>query len=256
MLNSGGLTPLAESLVIAVNELDKSKKDATFVLITDGKEECGGDPIKVISDFAEKGRIIELHIIGLGVDNKTKNELEKIASIGGGYFYDANDAFQLKDSLSNIAVTKLNEQVLKLKSSSYSAKTSKKLYTVDEDEKIKVKIKFKPDESIKENTSKDQSVYFIVGDTQIILKYRLEGWELYKIENDITNLLIWPSGLNVHTAMWNYMSFISSENDIDFYINMKKVYSMKKPNKTIQFRVGVGDCKISFKDLSTEIPLY
>ncbi|MBN2406106.1 MAG: VWA domain-containing protein [Elusimicrobia bacterium] len=255
-LSSGGLTPLAESLQISVEEMDKSKKDATIVLITDGKEECGGDPIKVINDFAEKGRIIELHIIGLGVDKKTKLELEKIASIGGGYFYDANDAFQLKDSLSAITVTKMNEQILKLKSSQSSAKTSKRLYTLKKGEKIKVRIKFKPEDPLDAEPDKEPAIYFILGDTQVVLKNVSGSWTLYLDENGPLSPLIWPTGLNINYDSWNYMSFVCMDGLIELEINMKKIFSMEQPPADIPFKVGVEGGKTSFKDLTTEIPLY
>ena len=58
-LDPGGLTPLAGSLEIAGDYLIKSKLGATIVLITDGKEECGGDPLKAAK---------KLHEIGINVN--------------------------------------------------------------------------------------------------------------------------------------------------------------------------------------------
>lgn len=252
-LRPGGLTPLAESLSIAAAELEKENTDAIFIVITDGKEKCGGNPIKVIQDLAKKGQNIEIHIIGLAVNDETRDQLEKIAAAGGGYFYDATSAMQLKNSLKNVTDAKLGEQVLKLTAAAGIVKMSKNLYSMDKDEVLK--IKFRPAESIDKDSGDKKIIYFDFGDVRIELENTRGEWALYKRIGDFSERLIWPTGLTIRSGRWNYMSCGSSKEQNIISFNRTRIHTYKK-EKDIEFKVGVQGCESSFKDLTTEIPLY
>lgn len=252
-LTPGGLTPLAESLSIAAEELEKENTDATFIVITDGKESCGGNPIEVIQNLAKKGQNIEIHIIGLAVDDEARDQLEKIAAASGGYFYDATSAMQLKNSLENVTNAKLGEQVLKLTAAAGIVKMSRTLYSMDKGEVLK--IKFRPAKSIDEDILNKKIIYFDFGGVRIELENAGGEWALYKRIGDFSERLIWPTGLTIRSGRWNYMSFDSSKNQNVISLNRTKIHSYKK-EKNIKFKVGVQGCESSFKDLSTEIPLY
>lgn len=70
------------------------------MLITDGKEECGGDPAATAADLVHRGLDIQVNVVGFGLaDEKTKRDMEKIAEITGGAFFDAQDRETLLEAL-------------------------------------------------------------------------------------------------------------------------------------------------------------
>ena len=62
------------------------------ILVTDGKEECGGSPSAVVADLLAKGFQLRLNIVGFALaDEATKQEMAKVAQLTGGQFFDARD---------------------------------------------------------------------------------------------------------------------------------------------------------------------
>ena len=53
------MTPLEQSIRLAAETLHEQGTEATIVLITDGKDECGGNPVKAIHELAERGIIVK-----------------------------------------------------------------------------------------------------------------------------------------------------------------------------------------------------
>lgn len=94
-----GMTPLAYSAKLAIDELRKSKVKATIILITDGIESCGGNICDVISSAKKEGIDFKLHIIGFGLKESETEQLKCAASAGEGNYYDAADAGGLGDVL-------------------------------------------------------------------------------------------------------------------------------------------------------------
>jgi len=97
-----GATPIAGSLKKAGEILKTEKGKKTLVLITDGNETCGGDPVKVAKSLKDSLTDIRVHVIGFGVGTNEENELISISESGGGSYYAAKDANQLAQSLKNI----------------------------------------------------------------------------------------------------------------------------------------------------------
>jgi len=62
-----GITPIEHSLTQAANDFPDTKAINTIILITDGIEECGGDPCKAKLALQEKGIILKPCIIGIGL---------------------------------------------------------------------------------------------------------------------------------------------------------------------------------------------
>src|ERR1017187_2003491 len=58
-----GITPIEHSLTQAANDFPDTKAINTIILITDGIEECGGDPCKAKLALQEKGIILKPCII-------------------------------------------------------------------------------------------------------------------------------------------------------------------------------------------------
>lgn len=86
-LQAMGKTPIADALVAASNELLGLEGDNAIVLITDGEETCGGDPVIVAHMLATFDPPIVLHIVGLDVSLEIQEKLAEIAGITGGQYF-------------------------------------------------------------------------------------------------------------------------------------------------------------------------
>lgn len=66
-LSPGGSTPLTEAVKIAADELQYQSRSATIVLLTDGKETCGGMPCALATELSLEGLDTTVHVIGFKV---------------------------------------------------------------------------------------------------------------------------------------------------------------------------------------------
>ncbi|MEL4503823.1 VWA domain-containing protein [Luteococcus sp. H138] len=93
-----GETPIGYALEEAAKDLgDKGKR--SIVLVSDGEATCEPDPCAAAEKIAAKGVDISINVVGLGVDDKTRKQLQCIAGKGKGKYYDAKNADQLSDAL-------------------------------------------------------------------------------------------------------------------------------------------------------------
>ena len=80
-----GTTPIARSLELCAADFPNDPAARNIViLITDGKEECGGDPCKIALALYSKGIKLKPFIIGIGLDVDIKKAFECL-----GTYYDA-----------------------------------------------------------------------------------------------------------------------------------------------------------------------
>ena len=95
-----GTTPIAYSLEHVVNDFGGVPGGKVVVLVTDGIEECGGDPVEKASELIAQGLNVRLNIVGFDLsDESAKALMRKAAEITGGNFFDATDAGGLRESL-------------------------------------------------------------------------------------------------------------------------------------------------------------
>lgn len=66
-LEPGGSTPLTEAVRLAAQTLEFETQAATILLVTDGKETCGGAPCTLAADLAGDGFDTTVHVIGFKV---------------------------------------------------------------------------------------------------------------------------------------------------------------------------------------------
>lgn len=66
-LEPGGSTPLTQAVRIAADTLEFRTKPATVVLVTDGKETCGGQPCALANELRNDGTDTTVHVIGFKV---------------------------------------------------------------------------------------------------------------------------------------------------------------------------------------------
>ncbi|MCB0205994.1 MAG: SUMF1/EgtB/PvdO family nonheme iron enzyme, partial [Anaerolineae bacterium] len=98
-----GMTPLAASLEQAQNDFvyDASRVNS-IVMLSDGIETCGGDPCQLVEELKAEGINFTVHVIGLDVDDETRQQLSCIAEAGGGTYHDAQNQQDLVAALSAV----------------------------------------------------------------------------------------------------------------------------------------------------------
>ncbi len=102
-LQAYGQTPLGYSLELAGKDFNPSPDvKKTIILISDGEESCGKNPVAVVKNLQAQGIDLKVHAIGLAVDERTKAQLQEISQITGGTYQDAKNASELKQSLQEV----------------------------------------------------------------------------------------------------------------------------------------------------------
>ena len=95
-----GTTPIAFSLEQAAADFGTDAGERMVVLVTDGKEECGGDPLKAVQHLAAQGAKARLNVVGFALaDEATKKDMRAVAEATGGGFFDAQDRSGLDRAL-------------------------------------------------------------------------------------------------------------------------------------------------------------
>jgi len=95
-----GTTPIAFTLRQVGRDFGSAPGEKLVVLVTDGKEECGGSPSSVVAELTARGLKVRLNIVGFALaDEAVKREMERVARITGGRFFDAKDAAALRQGI-------------------------------------------------------------------------------------------------------------------------------------------------------------
>ena len=97
-----GTTPIAYALSQAVKDFTPCENCRNIIiLITDGIEECGGDPCAVSYDLQKKGIVLKPFIIGIGKDFREQFEC-------AGTYFDAANEKEFRNALKVIISRALN----------------------------------------------------------------------------------------------------------------------------------------------------
>ncbi|MBF0492793.1 MAG: VWA domain-containing protein [Deltaproteobacteria bacterium] len=98
-----GETPIAYSLEQAALDFGAvSDEQAVIILVSDGEESCGGDPIATARALVARGFKVKIHTIGIDVDAPARAQLEGLSTATGGTYKDARDAASLSSSLQEL----------------------------------------------------------------------------------------------------------------------------------------------------------
>lgn len=120
-IRAQGYTPINLSLQLAAKDLaGEPSAERVVLLVSDGKETCEGDPCATAKALAEADSKLVVHAIGFGVDAVTQQQLQCIARMARGKYFDARDGAGLAGVLSQAASTKASAppvDQLKLKAS-------------------------------------------------------------------------------------------------------------------------------------------
>lgn len=101
-----GQTPIAYALNQASRDFGMRADDRAVVLVTDGIESCGGDPVQAARELREQGIVV--HVIGFGLGNVADEDsasLQNIAWASGGQYVTAGSAEELKAALAQTVAT-------------------------------------------------------------------------------------------------------------------------------------------------------
>lgn len=97
-----GTTPIAYSLAMSANDFPPCERCRNIIiLITDGLEECGGDPCAVSRDLQKRGIALKPFIIGIGRD--FKHEFDCV-----GTYFDASSEQAFNSALNAVITQALN----------------------------------------------------------------------------------------------------------------------------------------------------
>jgi Ca-activated chloride channel family protein len=103
-LKPNGNTPIAYSLEQSANDFPPCGDCRNIIImITDGIEECGGDPCAVSRKLQEQGITLKPFIIGIGIDPNFKKTFDCV-----GYFFNAAKEENFKDVLRIVITQALN----------------------------------------------------------------------------------------------------------------------------------------------------
>ena len=123
-LSPKGYTPIALALQKARDDLFDigvgRESERVIILLTDGEETCGGDPLAVLKKLKEEGFDVTVYSVGFNVDKKAQKQLEEIAAFTGGAYFDARNAEQLDKALKEATAKSL---VISKKKKTYGEET-------------------------------------------------------------------------------------------------------------------------------------
>jgi hypothetical protein len=95
-----GTTPIAYSIEQVGQDLKDVNGPSMLIIVTDGKEECGGDPQAAIAALRKSGIDVSLNIVGFSLtDAGDRDVMTKVAAAGNGQFFDAKGATDLKNAV-------------------------------------------------------------------------------------------------------------------------------------------------------------
>ncbi len=100
-----GWTPIGLALSEAGKDFPDDADNATnsIVLVTDGTETCGSDPVAVARDLRQREDLRMItHVIGFATTAEDQTLLEQIAENGEGQLLGADDDDQLRDALFSV----------------------------------------------------------------------------------------------------------------------------------------------------------
>lgn len=99
-----GITPIEHSITQSANDFPDATANNMIILITDGIEECGGDPCKARQKLIEKGIMFKPFIIGIDL---TVEQIKTFECVGDYFDFDETSTF--KKITNMITKQKLNK---------------------------------------------------------------------------------------------------------------------------------------------------
>jgi len=98
-----GTTPLSAAVKRAAEEMEFQSKNATVILMSDGKETCDVDPCELARSLERSGASFTAHVIALAVKEEDEAGLRCLAEETGGRYIKAANAAELTDAFLNVS---------------------------------------------------------------------------------------------------------------------------------------------------------
>lgn len=167
-----GKTPLTYSLNQS-KELFASLQGQSnhIILVSDGKESCGGDPCEAAKKLAESGVGLKVHVVGFDVSNEEKKQLECIAKNGNGSYFNVKNTKGFKE-----AFVQVKQEVAK------SKKPELKEFFFDDFEGEEFKGVWKVVNPNPDNMVLDDGKYLVIANTGKIFKETANNILVYNDE--------------------------------------------------------------------------
>jgi von Willebrand factor type A domain len=103
-IKAQGYTPITYVLKLAAEDVGKEDaKPRIVILVSDGKETCEGDPCATAKALADADASLVVHTIGFAVDVAAKYQLQCIARVARGRYFDADSTGKLAAALGEAA---------------------------------------------------------------------------------------------------------------------------------------------------------
>ncbi|MDF8263532.1 vWA domain-containing protein [Luteipulveratus flavus] len=97
-----GETPMAYAMQQAARDLGTTGK-RSMILVSDGEDTCSPDPCQIAQQIADQGIDLKIDVVGFRVSGKAQKDLQCIATVGRGSYYDASNAQDLTASLKTLS---------------------------------------------------------------------------------------------------------------------------------------------------------
>jgi Mg-chelatase subunit ChlD len=95
-----GTTPIAYALEQVAEDFGETPGEKTVILVTDGKEECGGDLSRTVEELRARGLDVRLHIVGFTIDDiQIHDQMQQAATAGKGEYFPAADREGLRQAM-------------------------------------------------------------------------------------------------------------------------------------------------------------
>lgn len=126
-----GMTPLTGALRVARDQIPPTAESADIVLITDGLENCGGDPCALAAQFAAEGVDLRAHVVGFGMAPGEVGALACLPDQTGGLLLEATTGAELTAALARVTPAEPVAITVAMSLFAVSAETSAPLGAAD-----------------------------------------------------------------------------------------------------------------------------
>jgi len=100
-IQPGGATPIAYTLEQAKADFAEIPDAKMILLVSDGMETCGGDPVAAARELVRAGYDLRIHVVGFDIEGnvQARDQMIAIAEATGGVYYDARSSEELRRAL-------------------------------------------------------------------------------------------------------------------------------------------------------------